>query len=359
MEDGRNKDAAADDMTLLRGAEQERFLSKPDSNRSIVLLFGPDSGRVAERASKLASNLADGDELAVARFEEAYLAAEPDRLVSEVCAGSLFTDRRIIRIRAGGNRSIGSSLETVLKDPPESTWLIIEAGDLRKSAPLRRICERSPRAAAIGCYPDNDASLDLLIDAEISSAGASIEPEAKTTLAGLLGADRAASRSEIQKLCLFVGSGGVITTEAVDTSVGDGAVFAVDQTVDAVALGDQRALDQGIRRLLAAGTAASTIGAAAERHFVQLHSLRSGIENGKSISLVLQSLRPPVFPSRRAILERQLRLWRLEELNEVLSRIQRAMIESRLHLSVGTAAVNRALIGIAARAEQLSRRRAA
>lgn len=346
-------------MTLLRGAEQERFLSNPDSNRSIVLLFGPDSGRVAERASKLANNLANGDQLAVARFEEADLAAEPDRLVNEVYAGSLFTDHRIIRIRAGGNRSIGSSLETVLKDPPESTWLIIEAGDLRKSAPLRRICERSPRAAAIGCYPDNDASLERLIDAEISSAGTSIEPEAKATLVGLLGADRAASRSEIQKLCLFVGSGGVITTKAVIIAVGDGAVFAVDQTVDAVALGDQRALDQGIRRLLATGTAASTIGAAAERHFVQLHWLRSRIESGNSISAALQAMRPPVFPSRKATLERQLRLWKLEDLNDVLGRIQRAMIESRLHPAVGAAAVSRALIGIAARASQLSRRRAA
>ena len=346
-------------MTLLRGAEQERYLSQPDANRSVVLLFGPDTGRVTERAAKLASHLSGGDELAVARFEEVELAVEPDRLLNEVYAGSLFTDRRIIRIRAGGNRSIGPSLETVLKDPPEDTWLIIEASDLRKSAPLRRICERSPRAAAIGCYPDNDASLDRLIDTEISSAGASIEPEAKSILVELLGADRAASRSEIQKLCLFVGSGGMITAEAVANAVGDGAVLAIEQTVDAVALGDHSVLDRGVRRLLAAGTAASTIGAAAERHFVQLHWLRSRMENGKSISAVIQTLRPPVFASRKAILERQLRLWRIDDLNEVLSRLQHAMIESRLHPSVGTAAVSRALIGIAARAAKLSRRRAA
>ncbi|MHA1573681.1 MAG: DNA polymerase III subunit delta, partial [Alphaproteobacteria bacterium] len=354
-----NEDAEADDVTLLRGAEQERYLAGPGSDRTIVLLFGPDSGRVAERASKLASDLTEGDELAVARFEEAELAAEPDSLFNEVYAGSLFADRRVIRIRAGGGRSIGPSLETVLKDPPERTWLSIEAGDLRKSAPLRRICERSPRAVAIGCYPDNDASLDRLIDAELSSANASIEADAKVTLIELLGADRAASRSEVQKLCLFVGPGGVITTEAVATAVGDGAVFAIDQTIDAAAVGDHRGLDRGVRRLLAAGTAASTIGAAAERHFVQLHWLRSGVENGKSISVVLQALRPPVFSSRKAALERQVRLWKLEELSEVLGRIQRAMIESRLHPPVCAAAVHRALIGIAARAAQLSRRRTA
>lgn len=345
-------------MTLLRGAEQERYLSKPDTNRSVVLLFGPDTGRVAERASELASDLSNGNELAVARFDEAELAAEPDRLRNEVYAGSLFVDHRVIRIRAGGNRSIGSSLEAILKDPPENTWLVIEAGDLRKSSPLRRICERSPRAAAIGCYPDNDASLNRLIDTEISSAGASIDPEAKAILVGFLGADRAASRSEIQKLCLFVGSGGVITAEVVANIVDDGAVLAIEQAVDAAVLGDQSALDRGIRRLVSAGTAASTIGSAAERHFIQLHRLRSQMENGQSINAAIQSLRPPVFASRRGILERQLKLWRLDYLNDVLSRIQHAMIESRLHPTIGTASVNRALIGIAARAAKLSRRSA-
>ena len=343
-------------MTLLRGAEQDRYFARPDPNRPIVLLFGPDSGGVAERALLLTRALTEGDALAVTRFDEADLAAKPEGLPNEVYAGSLFSGRRVVRVRAGGNRSIAPSLDAVLKDPPDDTWLIIEAGDLRKSSPLRRICERAASAAAIGCYPDNDASLGRLIEAELTDANVSIEHDAKTALIELLGADRAASRSEIQKLCLFVGTGGLITTEAVATTVGDGAAFAIDQAIDAAALGDQGALDRSVRRLLAAGTAPSTIGAAAERHFVKLHWLRSVIENGSSIGVAVQALRPPIFPKRKAILERQLRLWRLVELHNAVNRIYRAMVESRLHPSVAASAINRALIGIAARAAQLSPR---
>lgn len=346
-------------MTLLRGREIDTFLAKPDPRRPVVLLFGTDPGAVSERAGELSAKLSGGDPLAVSRFDEAEIAAEPDRLANEVYAGSLFGGSRVIRVKIGGQRSIASALSAILKDPPAGAWLILEAGDLRKTSAIRRACENAEAAAAIGCYPDNDASLGRLIDADTAAADVSIEPEARTMLIGLLGADRAASRSEIQKLCLYAGPGGRITVDAVATTVGDGAAFAIGDVIEAAATGDQAALERGFRRLLAAGTSVSSIGTLAERHFMQLHALRAAIEAGQPTSSVLQSIRPPLFPSRRAAMERQLKIWRLTDLNDALTRLNRAMIDSRLNAGVATAAISRALVGIAARAGQLSSRRAA
>ncbi len=344
-------------MTLLRGAEIDRYLAGPDKTRPIALLFGPDSGAVTERASVLAERLANGDPMAVARFDEADLSSEPDRLANEVFAGSLFSGTRIIRVRAGGNRSIASALSAIAEDPPADTWLIIEAGDLRKTAPLRKLCESSPRAAAIGCYPDNDAALGRLIDSELAATNTTIDRDAREALIALLGSDRGASRSEVQKLGLFVGPGGVVTSEAVATVVGDGGAFAIDDVVDAASLGDQEKLDRTMRRLLASGASVSTVAVAVERHFLQLHALRSAIQNGKPASAAIQAMRPPVFPSRRALIEKQLRLWQLGDLADALTRINDAMISSRLQPSVSTATVSRVLLGISARAAQLAKRR--
>jgi DNA polymerase-3 subunit delta len=343
-------------LTQLRGAEIDRFLAAPD--RPVVLLFGPDSGGVGERADRIAKALVGTDALAVARFEEADL-AETGRLADEAYAGSLFAGRRVIRIRAGGNRSIAGALATVLDQPPPETFILIEAGDLRKTAPLRKLCEASPRAAAIGCYPDNDAALGRLIDLEVRDAGLSIEAEARAALITLLGADRAASRNEIQKLCLYARTAGTITAADVAATVGDGAAFAIDDVVDAAAIGDRSAIDRGFRRLVAAGTAASTIGASAERHFIQLHRIRAAVDRGQPVASAMQSLRPPALPSRRPLIERQVRLWSLDDLNEILAALNQAMIDSRLHPGVGAAIVERCLFGIASRAGRTRRRPAA
>ncbi len=137
-------------MTQLRGAEIDRFLAKP--NKPVVLFFGTDPGSVTERAAAVARALVGDDEMSVIRLDEADL-SDASRLADEVYGGSLFTGRRVIRVRPGASRSAAASVEAILSDPPPETWVVIEAGDLRKTAPLRKLCESSANAAAIGCYP--------------------------------------------------------------------------------------------------------------------------------------------------------------------------------------------------------------
>lgn len=342
-------------MTQLKGSEVERFLARPSPERPVVLLFGPDSGAVHERADELATVLSGGDPLSVSRFDESELASESGRLASEAYAASLFSARRIIRIRAGGPRSISAELKSILDDPPSDTWIIIEAGDLRKTAPLRRLCEGARAAAAIGCYPDNDAALGRLIDREIGAASLSIDADARVALVSLLGADRAASKAEIEKLCLYARDAGTIHLADIAEMVGDGAAFAIDDVVDAAATGDVDAVERGLRRLFAAGTAASSIGVAVERRFLQLHRLRSEIEAGGSIGSVIQAMRPPLFAARKAAMELQLRVWSVATLGEALRQIDDTMAETRLRPAIAGEVLGRTLLSLAARARRSAR----
>lgn len=342
-------------MTLLRGAEIDRFLSRPDPGRPVVLLFGPDVGAVSERADGLARLLAGDDPHAVSRFDESELGGETGRLAEEVFAPTLFSDRKVIRIRAGGNRSIAADLKAVLDMPPSENWIVIEAGDLRKSAPLRRLCEASGSAVAIGCYPDNDASLGRLIDASVATAGLAIDADARAALIGLLGADRAASRVEIDKLCLYAAGSASIALDDVIAVVGDGAAFAIDDVIEAMIGGNVDAVERGLGRLRVAGTGASTMGVAAERRLFELHRVRSAVEGGISLSAALQALRPPLLPSRRAAMESALRGWSLDGLNGALRQVDQAMVESRLHSALADDVISRVLLSIAAQARRRSR----
>src|SRR5947199_803 len=80
--------------------------------------------------------------------------------------------------------------------PAADCRIVIEAGDLRRNAPLRERCEKSPLAAAIACYADGDRELARLIDDELRAAGLTIAADARALLASLIGGDRRASRNE-------------------------------------------------------------------------------------------------------------------------------------------------------------------
>src|SRR5262249_1178036 len=138
----------------------------------------------------------------LARLDGDDLASEPTRLVEEANTVPLFGGRRAVWVKAGA-RNFGPAVEALLAATSPDCRVVIEAGDLRRSPPLRTLCERSKNAAALPCYEDGQRDLDRLIDAEMHEAGLTIAPDARAALVPLLGGDRLASRSEIRKLALY------------------------------------------------------------------------------------------------------------------------------------------------------------
>jgi DNA polymerase-3 subunit delta len=336
-------------VTAIKPADADAFLSTPDPAVRIVLVYGPDEGLVAERAARFVKAVtgASDDPFSHVRLDVPVLADDPQRLAEEAHAVPLFGGRRVISIRFGGNRSIVPALEPVLAAPPIDSWVLVTAGDLRKTAPLRKFCEGARGAAAVPCYADTGRDLDRIIDEETRAAGLTISADARTALRALIGSDRLASRSEVVKLCLYAAGTGAIGVDDVSAIIGDAAAFAVDEAIDAAALGDGDGFDRTWRRLLASGTPGFVIGGAAQRHFTALHAARAAFDDGASAEDAVGTIRPPVFYQRRPRVERQLSLWSLPRLERALAMLDQAMIDSRFRSAISDEVVGETLTLIA------------
>ncbi len=216
-------------MTAVKAADVDRFIAKPNPAQPIMLVFGPDAGLVRERVDALVRASVDdpNDPFTLARIEGDELAGNPARLVEEAHTVPLFGGRRAVLVRAGA-RNIASAVETVIASPSSECRVIIEAGDLRKNAPLRAVCEKAKIAAALPCYADNERALAQLIDEEFRAENLSIAPDARTALLGLLGGDRLASRSEIRKLVLYAKGQKSVELDDVMAVVADASEMALD-----------------------------------------------------------------------------------------------------------------------------------
>src|SRR5262245_44327780 len=196
-------------MVALKTGDIDSFVARPDPSRAVVLVFGPDAGLVSERVDALVKASVDdpADPFALVRLDGDTVASDPARLVDEATTVPLFGGRRAIRLRAGG-RNIVPAVEAVLAAPLKDCRVVIEAGDLRRGAPLRTLIERAKNAAAIACYAHAERDIARLIDDEMRAADLTIAPDARAALAPLLGGDRRASRAELRKLALYAGGAG-------------------------------------------------------------------------------------------------------------------------------------------------------
>src|SRR5579871_4818821 len=209
-------------MVAVKPSEVDSFVARPDPARPVVLVFGPDAGLVSERATALIKGAVDdpNDPFALARLEGDALSAEPSRLVEEAQTIPLFGGKRAVWVKAG-SRNIAPAVEPLLALRDNDCRVVIEAGDLKRNAPLRALIERAKNAAALPCYADDERARTRLIDDGMRAAGLTLAPDARAMLVPLLGGDRAASRSEINNLALYARGETQVAVEDVAAVVSD------------------------------------------------------------------------------------------------------------------------------------------
>ena len=337
-------------MAQKKAHEVDSWLRKPDPTTRIVLIYGPDRGLVAERAKMFVerTGLDANDPFSSVRIDASEIEATPGRLLDEAATVPMFSDRRLIWIKgASAQKHLADELKTLIAAPPRDSIILIEAGDLKKSVALRTVVENGQAAMALPCYADEGKSIDAVIDEILGRENLSISMEARQVLRTNLGGDRLASRSEIEKLALYCRGAGQVQIDDVRAMIGDVSSLGIDDVVDAVLSGNGRLFDTSFTRLVSSGTNPFLMVAAAMRQFHQLQLMRAMMDNsGKQASAVVASARPPVFFSRRRLIESALQRWSAASLARGLERLQATVLLTRQRPDLAVATARQSLIAL-------------
>lgn len=342
-------------MVAISNREIDSYIAKPNPAHAIILVFGADVGLVRERADALIASAVDdvNDPFSMVRLEGDDLASEPSRLVDEAMTVPLFGGRRAIRIRAGG-RNFASGVEVLIKEPPRDCRIVIEAGELRRDAPLRVMCEKAKTAAAIACYADTARDLARLIDDELKLANLRIAPDARAALTELLGGDRLASRNEVRKLALYAHGAKEVSLEDVAAVVTDASSFALDPIIDSAFAGKPAELETAFAKAIAAGINPNAIMFAAQRQAAQLHKARTAMDEGQPLDAACERTFPRLHFSRKDPVAQALRNLSAERLSQSIVQLGEAALDVRRRAQLAEAIAQRALMAIAVNARRRS-----
>jgi DNA polymerase-3 subunit delta len=338
-------------VTAYKTNDVERFIARPNPGEPIVLVYGPDAGLVRERVDALVKASVDdpNDPFALARIEAEDLSANPSRIVEEAHTIPLFGGKRAVLVRAG-SRNIASAVEPVIAAPSPDCRVIIEAGDLKKSSPLRALCEKAKVAAALPCYADGEAALKKLIDDELRAENLSIAPDAREFLLSLLGGDRLASRNEVRKLALYARGKDKIEHADVVAVVADASSVALDGVLDAAFAGKTGLTDTEFGKARADGSSAQAIIGAALRHVANLHKMRVALDGGDSAEFLMR--RSGIHFSRDKTVGEALRLWGAPKLARAMQQLADAALDARRNAKLADAIAQRVLLSIATSARR-------
>ena len=339
-------------------AKLDRLLKSPDAIGAL-LFYGPDEGLAHEYAG-LAQRavLGSGDDpFRLAELAPDDVRADGARLADELNAISMLGGRRVVRIAQATN-AIAGQVEAALEGQAAGgALLIVEAGDIGSKAELVKVFEGADNAGAFGCYRDAEDKLGTLVAAHLKAGGYAIARDAGDYLAERLGGDRGVTRSELDKLMLYVGEPKrEITLADAMACIGDRAAFALDDLIGAAAEGEAAELDRHYARSASEVEAIQLLRSAA-RHFQRLHQLVARIAAGDSYETAAGALRPPVFWNQREAMQRQSRLWSPARIGRALERLIEAESQAMRAYAIKDEIAQRALMDIAALARAGNPRR--
>jgi DNA polymerase-3 subunit delta len=320
-------------MAEVKSHEFDGFLKRKPLPVRLFLIYGPDRGLVSERAAALAaaSGVDLADAFSVVKLDAGDIGSQPGRLIDEMNAIGLFGGDRLVWIRnAGSEKGISDALEILARSASGPSTLIIEAGDLKKGASLRKVVESSSQAVAIACYADDGRALQTLIDQELAAEDLRISPAARERLMETIGGDRLASRNEIRKLALYCRGKELIDEQDVEEIVGDASAISTDDAVDAVLKGDRDGFMHAIQKIVSSKTPVFLVLQGCLRQFQLLELMRAEMDEKRApAAQAIATLGRHLHFRRKPIVENALKTWTGTAIRRETQRLQAAILQSR------------------------------
>lgn len=320
-------------MVEIKSHDFDRFSKSSISSYRIFLVYGPDRGLVSERAAVIAakSGVVADDPFSMVKLDSTDLSGDPGRVADEVGAFGLFGGKKLIWVRAGGSeKPLVDALQALANSAPSENILLIEAGDVKKGAGVRKVAEAANTVAAIPCYSDDTRAMNGLIDDELKAENLTITSSARERLLEALGGDRIASRGEIRKLALYRKGQGTIDEQHVVDIIGDASAVSTDDAVDAVLDGDIERLQLAFTKVVASKTPVFLILQSCLKQFQTLDVMRSEMEDKNAQpTQVIQTLGRHIHFRRKPIMERALRRWNGQMIARESARIQATILQTR------------------------------
>lgn len=323
-------------------------------------LFGPDAGMVRDYARQIALQVAESldDPFSVVRLSPKDLNDNTGLLADEMASISMMGGRRLVWLE-GADKNCVEAVKLALSAPglaDQDSFLLVTAGDIRKTDALIKPFVAEGAALAIACYGDEGGALADLISSTLMAAGLRAEPEAMTYLVAHLGGDRMVSKSELEKLVLYMGpapEGAAasqvplrpVTLADARANIGDASSFALFQIAESVTAGNRVGLEDGLDRAWTNGENPIAVLRVVTQRVMKLQQARLAVDKGVPAREAVTKL--GVFWKDADAFTRQLERWPVMKLARALDILLEAEVACKTTGNPAQILCARALLSLA------------
>lgn len=342
----------------MKATQRDFAATAPRAAQQCKVFFfcGQDEAGAAAAAQRIAAMLPDAEERV--ELSGADLRKDPVLLGDEARSGSLFGNARYIQVRANGDEAhdaIALLLEAIDAGQGEPCPVLVVASSATDKSRTAKLLEKRADALVAMFYPPDLRTVTEDVRRMADAAGLRLPGGLAERIARASSLDVRLAQSEVTKLALFLDASPQAPKTA-DAEALDAIGAATEDDgfaplVNAVLSGETGRLSGELKRLRELALNPVGLLLALERRAAQLASLSAKLGPRGDVSALLdaESRSGRVFFREKRDLHEQLRRWRGDKLDRLVSRLaelHRALLansqSAELLLAQGLAEIARA-----------------
>ncbi len=304
-------------------------LKKINKDNKIFLIYGDNDGLKKEIRDEITKQF-QGKEI---NYDESEIFKNFNEFLNLIKNHSLFDDKKIITIR----RSTEKILEIILgiTDNKVADVIIIDTGILEKKSKLRNFFEKSKEFVIIPTYKDDYQSLLRIARDFFLKKKINISQETINLLVSRCNGDRGYLKLELSKISNYLIGRKNISLKEIYTLTNLSENYTATELVDS-SLGKNY---EKTCRILNESYYSQEDTFLILRIFLQkskrILSMLETINNGKNIDIAIQEHKPPIFWKDKPIIKHQIQLWRYDNVQLIISKINSLEIMIKKNNSLG------------------------
>ena len=332
---------------------------KPDSYSSQLssrldrfkgaLVFGPNWDLVHRLADETVSAFRKADAgIEIIRLAAADVDEQPGKLLEELQALSLFGSSKLVVFDASSASSYKECVSAISVGWSDC-FLLVTAGDLKKSVAVRKEFEASPDLAAVICYEQSADELASVVRSLLQDQGLAVDAQTAMAIVESVSGNAALVQTEVDKIASYAMGQESVSLEDVAAICAENRDSPLDALLDRTFAGQRDSALSSLSDLHDSGVAASSVLVALTNHFVLLSHMIAASGDGRRADAVVKEWRPPVFWKRQAAMADQVRRLAGHDLSALNEAVMVAVQSSRSNHDIAWPLLERLVLALSSR----------
>jgi len=239
---------------------------------------------------------------------------------NSIFSGSLFSDKKIITINNCTDKTT-NQIKYITEKNPENILLIIHSNVLDKKSKLRNFFETSKKTLCIPCYLDNQQDLEKIAIKNLAESNLMLSREVINLLIEKSNNDRNNLINEIEKIKLFALNKKKLEINEIKALINFAGEYKSDSLINECLCGNILQYKKIISELYMNTVNQIFLLRILSNKIRKLLYMKEIEKKYNNLDSLINSAKPPIFWKEKPIIKKQLSIWKLNELKEIINEI--------------------------------------